>query len=110
MTRLPAVLATVALVAVGSISVSSTADARIRGRSVAAGVLGLAAGAAIAGAAANAYAYSPGYYYGPGYAYAPGYGYPAVGGGYYGYAPYYGYGYPSTGDIINSDPQLQGTR
>jgi len=115
MTRLPIVLATAAIVAVGSTTAPSSADARVRGRAVAAGVLGFAAGAAIAGAASrsygydpygyDAYAYAPSYgYYSPGYAYAPTYGY-APFDGYYGY-----YGRPATSDLTNRDRMLTGTR
>jgi hypothetical protein len=58
------------------------------GPAVAAGIVGLAAGAMI-GAAANSYYYGPGYVYDPGYTYAPGYAY----GPGYGYAPApYAYG------------------
>lgn len=118
MTRIPAVLATIAVIAAGAVTVPSTADARVRGRAVAAGVMGLAAGAIIGSAVRNSYAYEPGYVYAPGYAYEPGYAYQPYAPAYgytpyaapvYGYAPgYYGYG-GSSCDRLNYDRQLQGT-
>ena len=80
-----AVLSAAALIGLGTVASTTSAEAQSRrGAAVAAGVIGgLAAGALIAGAA-NAYA-APRYGYGYGYAPAPAYG--------YGYAPAYGYGY-----------------
>ncbi len=73
MTRIPAVLATVAVIAAGA-AVPSTADARPRGGAVAAGVIGGLAAGAIIGSMANQRYYGDGYY-APGYAYGPGYTY-----------------------------------
>ncbi len=53
MTRIPAVLATIAVIAAGSVTVPSTADARPRGRAVAAGGMGLRAGAILGTAPRN---------------------------------------------------------
>jgi hypothetical protein len=77
MTRTLTVLATATSLAAASFAVPSTADARIRGFGIAAGVIGGLAAGAILGSVARG-----GYYYG-GYGYAP---------SYYGYTPYYGYG------------------
>ncbi|MEE7503606.1 hypothetical protein ACLBXO_25570 [Methylobacterium sp. C33D] len=107
------IIATAAVMALGSVAVTSSAEARpygyhggyggyghgyYRGRrgigtgaAIGLGIAGLAAGAIAAGAARDSY-------YGGGYGYAPsyGYGYAPVYGG-YGYAApgygYYGYGY-----------------
>ena len=114
MTRIPAVLATIAVVAAGSVTVPSTADARPRSRAVAAGVMGLAAGAIIGSATRNYHAYDPGYVHAPGYVYepyAPVYGYAPYAAPAYGYAPGYYYGGYGTSscDLLNNDRQLQGT-
>jgi hypothetical protein len=79
-----ATLAAAALVVASA--AASDAEARSRNRggaAVAAGIVGLAAGAIIAGSATRSYA-APAYSY----------GYPAYGQGYYGgYAPVHSYGY-----------------
>ena len=102
------VVATTGALALASVAVPTSADARCRGCGVAAGVIGgIAAGAAIAGATSRPYydgpyAYDSGYAYEPGYAYGPGYAYEAPG---------YGYGYygGSSCDYRNRSRQLQGT-
>jgi hypothetical protein len=100
MTRILTVLAAAATLAATSLALPSSADARIRGGGIAAGVIGgLAAGAIIGSAVGGGY-YAPGYGYAPAHGYAPGYyGYAPS----YGYAPgYYGYrnrGYPYTRDF-----------
>ncbi|MCZ7657233.1 MAG: hypothetical protein M5U07_04965 [Xanthobacteraceae bacterium] len=73
----------------GALTMASvdTSEARWRGgKWVAAGAIGLAAGAVIGSALASRSYYGPGYSYGYGYGYAPAYS--------YGY-PAYGYGYPA---------------
>lgn len=105
MTKFLTVLAAGSAVALASVAVPTTADARCRGCGIAAGVIGgIAVGAAIAGAS-NGY-YGSGYgYYGPGYGYdyAPAYAYGPYYGGYRGY-----YG-GSSCDYVNRSRQLQGT-
>ena len=69
------VLATAAALTAGAVATATPAEARWRGggAGIAAGIIGLAAGAAVANA------YGPHYGYGGSYAYAPGYA--AYGGG-----------------------------
>jgi hypothetical protein len=111
MTRTLTAIATAATLAATSVALPSSADARIRGFGIAAGVIGGLAAAAIIGSAVsggyyygNGYAYAPyydyGYTYAPAYSYAPDYGYAYAPG--YAYTPgYYGYRY-------RRDRQLQG--
>jgi hypothetical protein len=85
MTKTLTVFATAATLVAASLAIPSSADARIRGGGIVAGVIGGLAAGAIIGSVAR------GGYYGDTYAYAPNYGYgyaPA-----YGYAPDYGYAY-----------------
>jgi hypothetical protein len=111
MTKFLTVLAAGGAVALVSIAAPTTAEARCRGCGLAAGVIGLAAGAAIASGASSPYYYGPGYAYDPGYAYPPAYAYegPAYYGGDYGYYGYRRWG-GATSDYTNMDRQLQGTR
>jgi hypothetical protein len=112
MTRFFTVLASAGALAVASVAAPTAADARCIGCAVGAGVIGgIAAGAIIAGAANRGYGYYDGAYgYDPGYAYEPGYAYGGpVYGGYYNDGYRYRRGW-STGDVTNSDRQMQGTR
>jgi hypothetical protein len=104
MNRTLTALATAATLAVTSLTIPTSADARIRGGGIAAGILGGIAAGALLGAASGGYygyGYGPGYGYAPTYGYTPGYSYaPSYGYDYgtayapaYGYAPQYGYAY-----------------